>query len=267
MTEKKTMILLIDIGNTCLKWGWPDAGWDNHSSDSLPQIVCTGAINHSESQFESLLDEHWNDLDRPEQVWLVSVAKESVSQAVASWVHKHWGREVFVASSESSSDELINAYTEPQRLGVDRWLGLLAAHRFTTKSCVIVDCGSAITLDVLSEGGEHRGGHILPGLQMMRNAVYGGAAGVKQTKDSGNRLNIFANNTEDAVAAGSLYAVVAYIDRVLSDLEQALSKQTVCLVTGGDAEILVPLLAGRVERCPDLVLQGLAVYGQQAGWK
>jgi len=261
------MILLIDIGNTCIKWGWLDPEWLDHSSATLPQIERTGTINHVESRFESMLDSYWADQAQPEQVWLASVAEESVSQVVTAWIRKHWDRDVLRASSAAESGGLVNAYVEPQRLGVDRWLALLYAHRFTSKSCCIIDCGSAITFDVLAAGGEHRGGHILPGLKMMRDAVYSGTAGVLQTRGSDNTLSLFTNNTEEAVAAGSLYAVIAYIDRVLSDLEQVLAEQAICLVTGGDAKTLVSLLSGHVELCPDLVLQGLAVYGQQVGWK
>jgi len=266
MAEKTDMVLLVDMGNTSIRWGWLDKAQVRPGQETLPALQDPGSALHRAHALEELLDECWSGLPVPDQVWLASVAPDELSRAVTTWIDRQWACKTHQATSQSESDGVCNAYTEPQRLGVDRWLSLLATRRHTDKPCCVIDCGSAITFDVLMSSGQHRGGHILPGLQMMRDTLYQQASGVTFTRAADDTLTLFTSNTEDAVAAGSLYAVVAYIERVVNDLEQELAETTKCLITGGDAGTLQSLVSIDVEFCPNLVLQGLAVYGQQAGW-
>jgi type III pantothenate kinase len=102
---------------------------------------------------------------------------------------------------------------------------------------------------------------ILPGLALMRRSLLEGTAGVRPVGDAD--VSLLARNTAGAVAAGTLYAVVATVDRIGADLAAELGGRVEALLTGGDAPLLLPLLGRRWRHEPDLVLRGLAVLANE----
>lgn len=173
--------------------------------------------------------------------------KEFVRACEATWQQvPRFARSTAVAAGVS------NAYAVPERLGVDRWLGLIALQSCTTPVCV-VSCGSAITLDVMQPGGGHEGGYILPGLIMMASALAQGTGQVRVDGLSWGSLSL-GRSTTDAVANGSLAAAVALIEHMVGAAGAEL------VLTGGDAEHILPHLSCRVRHEPDLLLSGLQRY-------
>jgi len=156
------------------------------------------------------------------------------------------------------------AYENPAQLGADRWAALVAARHYGTGASCIIDCGTAMTVDVLTADGNHAGGIIIPGLGMMRDALYAGTDGVQEPAAESPASGLLACDTAGAVEGGSLYAVVAFIDRVCADMEKELDEPMTCLLTGGDAPDILPLLNAEVEHEPTLVLQGLARVAESA---
>ncbi|OGT21933.1 MAG: hypothetical protein A2V90_05485 [Gammaproteobacteria bacterium RBG_16_57_12] len=146
----------------------------------------------------------------------------------------------------------------PDRLGADRWAALIAVRQRIEVAACIVDCGTAITIDVLSGQGEHLGGLIVPGIQMMRNSLASGTKGVRSSENAMSKVSLLARDTGAAVFGGTLYAAVAVIDRVISDVSEAMNMELTCVLTGGNAPEVKPLLAHACIYEPDLVLQGLA---------
>ena len=102
-------------------------------------------------------------------------------KALLAWVESKWGVPFKTIKAEAQQGALINGYMEPERLGVDRWLAMLAVieeEQPEVPICVI-DCGSAITIDAVNAKGEHVGGLIVPGISMMRNALVKGTSGIR----------------------------------------------------------------------------------------
>ncbi len=243
------MILLIDIGHSRIKWASLD-GCDFHFG---------GSCGHRDLPLPALAESLWADLPQPTRV-VASVTQRNLSAVLAEWSTERWGLRPEVVVPQASGYGVVNAYVEPSQLGADRWAALVAARERHRSLVCIVDCGTAMTMDVLSSEGEHLGGLIVPGLQVMRRAlvenVQGISAALELKVDS--RVALFARDTAGGVAGGTLYAVVALIDRVIADLTTELDATPKCLICGGDASRVLPLLSRDFQHEPHLVLQGLA---------
>src|SRR5699024_7332781 len=157
-----------------------------------------------------------------------------------------------------------NAYSKPETLGIDRWLALIAVrqrYRNANRDGVIciIDCGTAITVDVLAANGQHLGGLIVPGLAMMPKLLADNTAGIDKTDNKSQwEHSLLASTTDTAVSAGAFYAAVAFIDRVSGDVAVETNGEVKRIITGGDAPRILPLLKDKYEHLPDLVLWGLA---------
>ncbi len=248
------MNLLLDIGNTSLRWGLSADG----------QLGPMGAVRHARAVPPDLLAA-WESLDRPTRVYAGNVGGAPVAQAVARAVRAFWGLEIVFVTTRRDCLGLRVAYAEPTRLGVDRWLALLGAagRAGAGRGVVILDAGTAATVDVLAPGGQHLGGLIVPGLAMMREALLAG------THIPGGEPEPvgepWAADTAAGVAAGARHALAALGERAHQRLWQRLGDGAgvtsdaapLLLVTGGDGPLVVPLIERPCELVPELVLRGL----------
>ena len=258
------MILLLDVGNSFIKWAWLEPAWLKRKQKDLPALKNADECLHAGEDLTTVLDDAWSDLPKPNQVWLSNVAGQALQTSIQAWIEEHWQCPVSVASTESRSGNVINAYTEPAQLGVDRWLGMLAANAGDRGPKAVIDCGSAITVDAINAAGQHLGGLILPGLKMMQDSLYSAAEGVSKTETAEAIPEmLFANNTSTAVDVGCHYSMVAFIERIIGDMNKEMGDKLTCVLTGGDAEEVLPLLSAKVEHQPLLVLQGLAIYAHR----
>jgi len=209
-----------------------------------------------------VLDEAWQELTPAEAVWVSNVAGDDLAEVLEQWLQRAWGVLPQYATSSAARGEVRNAYNEPARLGVDRWLALLAAYEISKQAVCIIDCGTAITVDVMASSGQHLGGLIVPGLGMMRDSLYAGTHGVQDAAPTSSVGGLLACDTAGAVEGGTLYSSIAFVDRVCTDMEKALDEPMTCLLTGGDATDILPLLTVEIEHEPLLVLQGLALLAE-----
>lgn len=244
------MILLLDAGNSRLKWAILRNGHFEHG----------GALERTGDAVKELASAAWGELDAPESILVANVAGEPLRRALNSWVKRHWKLtpEYVVASAEQFG--IRNAYTEPNRLGIDRWLALLAARELFQGPLCVVDCGTALTIDVLAQDNRHLGGLIIPGLQLMRDALVGRAEAIREQmqRASHEQVRLLGADTGSAVVGGTLYAEIAVIDRIFADLRAELGNELRCILTGGDAPHLQSLLSAQAHYEADLVLRGLA---------
>lgn len=244
------MILLLDAGNSRLKWALLRNGQFEHG----------GALEHTQTPLKELATAAWSELDKPEGIWVANVAGETLRRSLNAWVRRRWKLAPVYVTASAEQCGIRNAYAQPQCLGVDRWLALLAARERYTGPLCIVDCGTALTFDLLAADNRHLGGLIVPGLQLMRDALAERSeairTGIEQAK--AEQVAFLGSNTGTAVTGGTLYAVVATIDRILGDLKAEVGRNLHCILTGGDATRLLPLLACKAQHEPDLVLYGLA---------
>jgi len=248
------MRLLLDVGNSRIKWCLADAkSWQPGEP-----------LLRGNKAFKDLARPAWAELEAPERVIVSNVAGEDYQKSIRTWIKRRWKIDAEFLQSSAQCCGVTNAYPIPERLGPDRWACLLAAHALYSKAVCIIDCGSAISVDALSAKGEHLGGLITPGLDMMVSAITDRAPGVSLEEPGEDAVSLLGRDTASAVRGGTLYAAVALVDRVYSDISDELGKSVIKLITGGDAERILPLLSATPEHVPDLVLKGLNVYANEA---
>lgn len=246
------MILLVDIGNSRIKWARLDGG--------KPAEV--EAMVRGKTGIKRVLSKAWKDLEDVNRIVVANVGGAKVAEQLQEWAQKHWQIAPEFLTARSSGYGIRNAYPQPETLGVDRWLELVAVRQryrgSDNKGAIcIVDCGTAITVDVLANDGKHLGGLIVPGLTMMPKLLADNTADIHQTAET-LEYSLLASTTSTAVNAGALYAAVAFIDRVSNDVAAEIKGELKRVITGGDAPTMLPLLRDKYEHLPDLVLWGLA---------
>jgi len=248
------MILLLDIGNTRIKWGSLIGG----------EFAVGGALLRAKGDVAELIEAVEAKQYRPTRVVVSNVAQASYRELLADEVGTHWGCEVVFPGVEVAAFGVINGYDEPQRLGVDRWLALIAARQLVDGALCVIDCGTALTVDLLTQEGEHLGGMITPGVGLMQAALLNNTEGlhVAGAWPAEEESLLMACNTADAISGGAYYALIALIERVANDLRAPLGDDVSLILTGGDAAIISAHLRCRVQLEPDLVLRGVAMVAE-----
>lgn len=239
------MILDLDIGNTLSKWRLKDA--------NSSEIRSRGAV---------WTREEWRpgsdipDLDVVEAVRISSVARKAVLEETVALLHRKVGV-VHVGRSTPEALGVTNGYIEPERLGVDRWMGALAGYQLAG-GCCAVDCGSAITIDFVLPGGRHLGGYILPGLRLMKESLKLGTRNVAIDPDSeAEELLAPGRRTVEAVNHGIYMAAVSAINRVYAEVCDTEGVALPLLMTGGDARVVSRGIQVPYAVWPDMVYGGL----------
>ncbi|ESQ16466.1 MAG: hypothetical protein N838_26390 [Thiohalocapsa sp. PB-PSB1] len=244
-----TMQLLLDIGNTSIKW----ATWNGR------QLGTTGSAIHFGALPIDLLAA-WDELADIREILVARVGPESVLDAVARVAHARWDCPVTLIGTSAEAHGVRIAYAEPARLGVDRFLALIAAHAEHTGCKLIIDAGTAITYDLLLDDGTHLGGLILPGINLMRDTVLAGTQIPRYEPASTDQC--WAADTAEAVAAASIQAPAALVERLWQRLQQETGTTPILLIAGGDAERLLPAVDLPAVQSPGLVLQGLSRFAE-----
>ncbi len=255
--------LLIDVGNTRVKWRYcVGSGW----RDDDPQ----GTETLGEVQ---VLAQQWRELDA-KRVLLVCVASEDIYRQLSTTLSAaHPSIAIRRIVSTKSLCSMRNDYCQPEQLGADRWVAAIGAHAlYPGRALVIVSMGTATTIDVvlpvsapdLHERARFRGGVILPGVDLMRAAL---AHGTARLPLAAGHYAAIADNTDDAIIGGILHAQAGAIERVCRAAQvdpcwEPRFGEPLCLIGGGAATQLAPLLAARelpaqTQLISDLVLRGL----------
>lgn len=246
------MIWLLDLGNSRLKV----ASWQPGAGLGEVQAWAHGAADFAPSM------QHWlAGVQTGDACWLASVASSELTAAVAEALASR-GNPATRARPRPECGGVRIAYAEPARLGVDRFLGLLAARARGPGPWLIVSAGSALTVDLLDGAGQHRGGVIAPSPEHMRATL---AARFPALAFAGGEASDFATDTADALAGGSLGAALGLIERSHRQATRRLGRPPRLLISGGGAARLVEALELDYALAPSLVLEGLAVYAAQAG--
>lgn len=239
------MILELDVGNSRIKW----RQWEENTST----VQLEGAAADLAELFQQLqLDES------PESVRLCSVRNPESTERIVEFIAYQWNLPVQIAKVTQSHAGVTNQYDDVSKLGVDRWLAMLAAFHRAKGACVIVDSGTAVTIDVLDARGMHNGGFILPGLKLMGDSLEGNT-GIRLSAQESVDSVLLGHSTDSAVRNAAMAAVISLIRRVLNEL--CPSGESVGLfLSGGDAERLAANLADVDPQVRSgLVMEGLAI--------
>lgn len=249
-TSKLPSAWLFDLGNTRLKW------MRAKSPSSAERQVSV----HSGPLDADALDAAFASVPEGDRAWLASVATPAATAAVEAALSRR-GVVLARAFTHSELAGVRIAYAEPSRLGVDRFLTLLAAHARARQPWLIASVGTALTVDLLAADGSHFGGLIAPSPTLMREALAQRAPHLP--REGGNVVD-FADDTVDALASGAILSARALIARSLRAARNRLGVTPTLLVAGGGADALFDGWRVRASRAPDLVLEGLAVYAATA---
>jgi type III pantothenate kinase len=243
--------LLLDVGNTRLKWGVLEDG----------EIRRTGHVSRERIHDKGLQALTTRIPRGVDEVMASNVAGTSFATRLSGVVGAHCGCDVHFARTQRSGWGVTNSYAQPRRLGVDRWVAMVGAWAEVGSACLVVDAGTAITLDALDESGRHLGGQIIAGVATMANALAATTSDIPLVKPGTGRaetgLDMFASSTAAAVRTGAHNAVAGAVDRAIRAL-QSESYDPVLVLTGGDSSRILDALDDAPLHRPHLVLQGLA---------
>lgn len=240
---------LVDVGNTRVKFALAGATHDPAALDT-----------HDASLAVRLLD-RLGPAHAGDEAWLASVAPADVAAAVEAAL-RDAGYRVHRARSQARLGRLQVAYREPSRLGVDRFLALLATSRRDDGPWLLVSAGSALTVDLLQADGVHVGGLIAPMPGTMREAL---AARFPALDVPRGEVADFAADTGDAIASGCAQSAIGLVEHALQRARLRLGVEPLLLLGGGAADLFAGMAATRSQRAPTLVLEGLAAYAQAGG--
>jgi type III pantothenate kinase len=237
------MILCIDAGNSRIKWRLTDNG----------QQLAQGAQLTSEVVEGKNID--FSDIKSLHEVRIASVAGEKIVEQLQQQLRQHFSVPIRLARVSATLGELSCAYEDPQTLGIDRWLAIAAAHQQYQEPVMVIDAGSAITIDIVGPGGQHVGGYIAPGLRLMHDALWDNTSDVRVVGSGAEQLWLPGKNTQQAVNKGCLLAAVSTIESLASQFPVRI------VITGGDAKILMQAISLNAESHSNLVLDGMLLDG------
>lgn len=249
------MILELDAGNTRIKWRLRK----RNAANSQWLNVAEGFVNALE-RTPSVFIELGKQLEKLpmeniSRMLVASVRGEGFKTAFSSLMTEKWHLQPEFAASSKQCLGVVNSYVDVSKLGVDRWLAIIAAHHKDGEACCVVDCGTAIKVDLVSKNGQHRGGYIVPGLQLSLDALASRSKALA-TDPADWSLTEPGNSTISAVRNGILRCVLGFIrDIRLQSINSGILHRW--YLTGGDAIVLLPHLNWEIQYEPDLVLEGL----------
>jgi len=236
------MNLLLDFGNTRLKWAL---------ADTDRQLVQRGVVDYGLRELDA-----WRDAllaADVQRILYASVVSSEQEAMVLSRVRV--APERFAVSA--CSGNLHNAYATPETLGVDRWASAMGAWAMAGQPCLVIGAGTASTIDVIEagpNGGIYRGGLILPGMDLMLHALHQRTARLPVAGGHYRMLPHVPDNTHDAMTRGALEATCGAIER----MGRCLPLNAPWFVSGGNAQVLHAAMGQRLTIADDLVLAGLA---------
>lgn len=244
------MKLLIDAGNTRIKWALVNDAGDWIRSGVLP----VGQASELPVLFAGSTE--------IEQIWVSNVAGEEVSHHVRG-IGADRSLQVHFAVAEEKQRGVRNGYFNAAQLGSDRWAALIAAWNLVQGKCLVVNCGTAITIDALSGQGKFLGGLILPGIELMQRSLAAAADQLKagHIKPGQGKYVQFPVNTTDAMFSGAIQAGCGAIQRQYA----LLGAGSQVVLSGGAAEALKEYINLPLRVVDNLVLQGLLLISQEPG--
>jgi type III pantothenate kinase len=232
--------LQLDVGNSGAKWRLVGDG----------RVLARGRYRAGDDASRAALLDCATALER---VLVSSVASKEAEEKLAALLVARWSVRPWFARTPARTGDLVNSYAEPARMGVDRWLAMVAARRRFSERLCVVDAGSALTVDLVAASGEHEGGYIVPGPALMERALLLDTDRVRFEEGVDYALEPGVS-TAEAVRHG---IALAQVGAVALALEQAAPDSPTLVFCGGGGETLMRLLNRGGEWLPDLVFEGL----------
>ena len=251
--------LLVDVGNSSVKWSLIHNEVKVKSKlAQLDKLSAMSQERYPEKISASFFTQHWETLQRPENVFVSCVANQQVWDALEQACQQLWAIKAKRITSEKEGFGLLNAYNQPSDLGSDRWCAMIGAMHEIDTDLIVVSCGSAITIDVVKSSGKHLGGYILPGLTMMKRSLGNYTAEVNVDLNL-TKSDLTPSNTTAGCVDSAVYLSAVKLIETVFEQQAKQSENVQCLLTGGDAVFVAELLSIKCVMMPDLVIRGLAI--------
>ena len=262
-SQRVARVLLLDIGNSRLKWALLRGPYRRGQ-----RFTASGALELQALRGGGALQRLLRALGPDLRLQVCNVAGALVERRLRVLARRAGLRAPQFVHSARASAGVRNAYSKPWRLGVDRWVSLIGAHfEHPDQALCIVAAGTAVTIDLLDAEGRHRGGSIIPGPQLMVDSLLEHTAGIRRRVGrriwaehyADRRSTLFARDTRAALIGGARHAAAALIAQSMRCARELLGTRPRLLLAGGAAAAIAPLLTLRHQREQDLTLRGLAV--------
>lgn len=233
---------VLDLGHSRIKWA---RSTDNGRLDS------TGSCPIEQpATLETIL------LGAPgERLWASAQSHPETIDWLTTLAHQH-GLKLTIVATGHADLPVAPAYAG---LGSDRWLAMQWPWQQTGSALCVIDCGTALTVDVVDDAGTHRGGWIMAGLSTARAALQGKAPGLPRRLGPVSKQVGLALDSAQAIASGTLLQMAGAMERAVAVASDELGKQPAVWITGGDAEAIIPMTRLPATLDEHLVLRGLAM--------
>jgi len=268
--------LLVDVGNSRIKWR---CAVNEQNSEQRP----AHSFAWEAELLATLLDNNWDTLKNDvSRVSIANVAGDKVQQIITQWCNDHWQLTPQFFTTQEKFKDIHNGYDNYQSLGIDRWLAVIAAHQqYPDTANIIVDCGSAITVDTVLPNGRHLPGPIMPGEETLLSgllsktdlATYYQAQ--NNSENPAESLQAIVIDTKSAILSGAKFATSKAVEAIVNQTLELLpddaggqggSEGVRIIATGGAAQSVMALTTLSTQTAqdnylyePDLVLQGLEI--------
>ena len=241
-----TYLMAIDSGNTCIKWGLHDGNnWLTQGNLTQDKII--------------LLQQEWQDLPRPQTV-IISNVSNTITKKRLSKLLSYWEVKPKWITALAYQCGVRNYYTNPLFLGSDRWAALIAAWKLQQQGCLVIDLGTTMTVDALSDTGEFLGGIIVPGIELMKKAL---ASNTTALQNQEGEFSDFPDNTANAIHSGTVHALIGAIKGMSELFTIAVGHKPECIISGGGSKQLLDVLNINANVVDNLVLEGLVLIAKE----
>lgn len=242
---KKEDILILDIGNSRVKWAvytLIDRQYKQH-----------GVFENS-SDVDVMLERVFS-VFKPMPIWISRVGKAELASQVEGWFRAKWGVNPTLVQVKAEEFGVVNGYEIPEKMGVDRWMAIIAGWQYYKRAFCVIDCGTAITVDCVNNEGVHLGGVIMPGVKSTKKALIENTTIENMVMTD---CKLLAGDTEDAVSSGVWHAVCGGVTMILNEVRSIVPEFKICLC-GGDALYLESCLNVEAEVMNNLVIEGVCM--------
>ncbi len=251
MKSKEAHALLVDIGNSRIKWAVLRGR----------RLGRQSALEHAGLTQQDLQRRVLRGTRGISRILVCSVAGPRLERLFSAAARQATGIAPEFVTSVRKAGGVTTRYGEPWKLGVDRFVAVIAAYQIArARGACVIDVGTALTIDLIDGDAVHQGGAILPGPPLMVSSLLKKTAGIsRRARRGATGGGLFARNTRDAMEQGARYATAAVIDRAVAEAQLLLRRPPLLLLTGGGADRIIPLVQGSWVSVPDLVLRGTAL--------
>lgn len=256
------MLLVIDVGNTNTVMGLFDGDTvvmdfrirtETRTTEDEFNVLAAGLFLNEKISFDDIKNT------------IISSVVPQMMNILEAFCRKYLGHAPHWVDHESVKKNMPILYDNPSEVGADRIVNSIAAYERHKKSLIVIDFGTATTLDVISEKGEYLGGVIIPGVMISSEALFQRTSKLPRVDLLKPPVSVVGKNTADSIKSGIIYGYASMIDGMVDKISKEESLNPLVIATGGLAP-LINNVSDRIEKVESsLTLEGLKIIGENLG--